>query len=293
VGWYWHCGRVTALSDRFGPNRVGEGRRAENGGRRWVVLGVLCVTLMLISLDTTVLNVALPAIVRGLSATSAQLEWIVDAYAVVFAGLLLTLGALGDRLGRKWVFTAGLMVFGSGSAFAAFSGSPGQLTAARAVMGVGAAALMPCTIDRHNVFDIELLAGRLGAATGWLRDQPSAGHLPIGYFGASTGAGAALWAAADPAADVAAVVSRGGRPDLAGPRLGQVRAPTLLIVGGRDDVVLELNRQAQARLRCENRLAVVPGATHLFEESGTLASAADLAQQWLHTHLAAAARPVR
>jgi putative phosphoribosyl transferase len=148
-------------------------------------------------------------------------------------------------------------------------------------------------LDRANVFNIELLAGRLAEVTSWLREQPSLGQLPVGYFGASTGAGAALWAAAEPCAGVAAVVSRGGRPDLAAAHLAQVRAPTLLIVGGRDETVLELNRQAQARLRCENRLEVVPGATHLFEEPGTLAAAAELARDWLHTHLAAATPPVR
>jgi EmrB/QacA subfamily drug resistance transporter len=108
---------------------------------------VLCVTLLLISLDTTVLNVALPTITRALRASSSQLQWMVDAYAVLFAGLLLSLGALGDRVGRKWVFMAGLVVFGGGSAFAAWSGSPDRLTLARAVMGVGAAALMPCTLS--------------------------------------------------------------------------------------------------------------------------------------------------
>jgi putative phosphoribosyl transferase len=148
-------------------------------------------------------------------------------------------------------------------------------------------------LDRANVFDIKLLAARLVEVTGWLRDQPAAALLPVGYFGASTGAGAALWAAADPDAEVAAVVSRGGRPDLAEPRLAQVRAPTLLIVGGLDRAVLELNRQAQARLRCDSRLAVIPGATHLFEEPGTLAAAATLARDWLHSHLAAVARPAR
>ena len=139
--------------------------------------------------------------------------------------------------------------------------------------------------DRANVFDIGLLARRLVGVTSWLRDQPGAAGLPVGYFGASTGAAAALWAAAEPGADTAAVVSRGGRPDLASPRLGSVRAPTLLIVGGRDDVVLRLNRQAQARLRCENDLAVVPGATHLFEEPGTLTAAAELARDWFAGHL--------
>jgi putative phosphoribosyl transferase len=140
-------------------------------------------------------------------------------------------------------------------------------------------------LDRSNVFDIGLLAGRLARVTGWLPAQPGAAGLPVGYFGASTGAAAALWAAAEPGTGIAAVVSRGGRPDLARPRLGSVRAPTLLIVGGRDDVVLDLNRRAQAELRCENNLAVVPGATHLFEEPGTLAAAAGLARDWFASHL--------
>jgi putative phosphoribosyl transferase len=141
--------------------------------------------------------------------------------------------------------------------------------------------------DRANVFDIGLLASRLVEVTGWLRTQPVAGTLPIGYFGASTGAAAALWAAAEHRADIAAIVSRGGRPDLAAPRLGKVTAPTLLIVGGNDDVVLDLNRRAQAQLRCESRLAVVPGATHLFEEPGTLQAAAELARDWFTSHLGA------
>ncbi len=134
--------------------------------------------------------------------------------------------------------------------------------------------------DRANVFDIELLAGRLLGATTWLRNRTGGAELPIGYFGASTGAAAALWAAGEPGADVRAVVSRGGRPDLAGERLGEVRAPTLLIVGGNDDVVLGLNRQAVARLHCENRLVVIPGAGHLFAEPGTLHAAAREARDW-------------
>jgi putative phosphoribosyl transferase len=149
---------------------------------------------------------------------------------------------------------------------------------------------------RANVFDITRLADRLGRVTTWVRRQPGLADLPIGWFGASTGAGAALWAAADPARPVAAVVSRGGRPDLAGPRLPQVQAPTLLIVGGEDDVVLELNRQALARLRNVAELVVVPGATHLFEEPGTLDAAAKLARQWFVRHLSnadAAERPIR
>lgn len=139
--------------------------------------------------------------------------------------------------------------------------------------------------DRANVFDIELLAHRLLDVAGWVQMRPDVAALPVGYFGASTGAGAALWAAADPAARVSAVVSRGGRPDLAGPKLGSVRAPTLLIVGGHDDVVIELNRRAQERLVCENRLEVVPGATHLFEEPGALEQVADHAADWFAVHL--------
>ncbi|MFD6970556.1 phosphoribosyltransferase family protein [Streptomyces sp. NPDC059949] len=137
--------------------------------------------------------------------------------------------------------------------------------------------------DRANVFAIEPLAGRLADATRWLRRRVP---LPIGYFGASTGAAAALWAAADADADIGAVVSRGGRPDLAGPRLAGVRAPTLLIVGARDTTVLDLNRAAQRELRCENRLEIVPGATHLFEEPGALDEVAALARDWFAGHLA-------
>jgi len=139
--------------------------------------------------------------------------------------------------------------------------------------------------DRSNVFDTEMLADRLTEVTDWLGDELKERELPVGYFGASTGAAAALRAAAEPGSQVAAVVSRGGRPDLAGERLGSVKAPTLLIVGGADHQVLELNRQAQARLRCESHLSVVPGATHLFEEPGTLAAAADLAADWFTRHL--------
>ncbi len=139
--------------------------------------------------------------------------------------------------------------------------------------------------DRRLVFDVDLLAERLRGATAWLRRHPAAQRLAVGYFGASTGAAAALWAAADAGREIAAVVSRGGRPDLAIPRLHEVRAPTLLIVGGRDDVVLDLNRRAQRHMQCENDLAVVPGASHLFEEPGTLDQAARLARDWFKAHL--------
>ncbi len=139
--------------------------------------------------------------------------------------------------------------------------------------------------DRANVFDIGLLAGRLVDVTDWLSGQPDTAALPVGYFGASTGAGAALVAAADPRVKVGAVVSRGGRPDLAGRFLRDLHAPTLLIVGGRDDVVLELNRQAQAAIPGQCELIVVPGATHLFEEPGTLEQVAVLARNWFVDHL--------
>jgi len=135
-------------------------------------------------------------------------------------------------------------------------------------------------LDRANVFDIPLLAKRLRAATDWWTERPEARGVPMGYFGASTGAAAALWAAADLGPAIGAVVSRGGRPDLAGPRQQEVTAPTLLIVGGRDEQVLELNEEARRLLVCPSELVVVPGATHLFEEPGALEEVARLATGW-------------
>jgi putative phosphoribosyl transferase len=143
-------------------------------------------------------------------------------------------------------------------------------------------------LDRHTAhlrFDIPLLAERLVAATRWLAKDPSTRSLRVGYFGASTGAAAALVAAAALPDQVGAVVSRGGRPDLAGDALPRVRAPTLLIVGGRDLTVLELNRTAMARMAAVTRLEIVPGATHLFEEPGTLEIAAQLARDWFLRYL--------
>jgi putative phosphoribosyl transferase len=145
--------------------------------------------------------------------------------------------------------------------------------------------------DREKVFDIELLAERLQRAGDWLSQEPATRSLRLGYFGASTGAGAALVAAAREPTAVGAVVSRGGRPDLAMDYLPAVQAPTLLIVGGHDDVVLELNRRALRLLRCPKELVVVPGATHLFEEPGTLEEVARLAKEWFLRHLAAAGVP--
>ncbi len=140
-------------------------------------------------------------------------------------------------------------------------------------------------LDRPDVLELSLLAWRLVAATHWLRRQPETARLALGYFGASTGSAAALLAAAELQAGVCAVVSRGGRPDLAQLRLGEVVAPVLLIVGGADTTVLELNRHAQGRMSCESELAVVPSATHLFEEPGALDRVARLAIDWFTQHL--------
>ena len=140
--------------------------------------------------------------------------------------------------------------------------------------------------DRRNVFDIEFLSQRLLAATLWLRRQHEASDLPLGYFGASTGAAAALTAATMSPHEISAVVSRGGRPDLAGSALPKVSAPTLLLVGGHDPQVLALNQAAMARLTCFARLVVIPGASHLFEEPGTLEEAGRLAAAWFVHHFA-------
>lgn len=186
----------------------------------------------------------------------------------------------------------GLVVFAHGSGSSRHS--PRNRQVAEALNASGHATLLMdlLTIEeeryRANVFDIELLAGRLVAATRWVDAQPNLRSLGLGYFGASTGAGAALWAAADLGERVQAVVSRGGRPDLAAPRLAEVRAPTLLIAGGRDEIVIDLNHQALDRMRCEAELEIVPGATHLFEEPGTLEAVQQLAADWFTRHLARA-----
>lgn len=184
---------------------------------------------------------------------------------------------------------AGIVVFAHGSGSSRHS--PRNQAVARYLNEHGLGTLLLDLLtqgesaDRRKVFDIELLADRLGRARAWLGTQPRSAHLAAGYFGASTGAAAALVAAALEPGSVGAVVSRGGRPDLAGQALRQVLAPTLLIVGGHDPEILELNRLAQSRLRCPNELVIVPGATHLFEEPGTLREAADLACGWFADHL--------
>jgi len=144
--------------------------------------------------------------------------------------------------------------------------------------------------SRAKVFDISLLAGRLAAATAWVAKQPEVARRPIGYFGASTGAGAALVAAASSPHPIAAVVSRGGRPDLAGSALARVTSPTLLIVGSADEPVIGLNRLALEQLAGPRRLAIVPGATHLFEEPGTLEEVAQLAEGWFLKHMGSGPR---
>ncbi|GLF93207.1 phosphoribosyltransferase family protein [Streptomyces yaizuensis] len=196
------------------------------------------------------------------------------------------------RLGGTLAVPAGatgavLFAHGSGSG----RHSPRNRRVAAGLGRAGLATLLldlltvPEAADRALVFDTELLAGRLSAATRWLLARPGCRELAIGYFGASTGAAAALWAAAETGSPCAAVVSRGGRPDLAAARLPAVTAPTLLLVGGADHRVLELNRWARDRLRCENRLLVIEGAGHLFAEPGTLEQVTDAAAEWFTGHL--------
>ena len=178
----------------------------------------------------------------------------------------------------------GLVVFAHGSGSGRFS--PRNNFVARVLQNAGIATLLADlleeseSLDRRNVFDIDLLANRLLANAHWLRQQPETRGLMLGYFGASTGAAAALQAAAREPGEIAAVVSRGGRPDLAMEYLHLVKAPTLLIVGGDDEPVVPLNETACARLTCPKELVIVPGATHLFEESGALEKVAQLACDW-------------
>ena len=218
------------------------------------------------------------------AAPDAAAGEVVDEEVAVTAGRVGLAGHLTVPAGAR-----GLVVFvhGSGSS----RHSPRNRYVAGVLQRAGLATLLFDLLttgeeaDRANVFDIELLAGRLAAVTCWARARRACRGLPVGYFGASTGAAAALWAASPTtprspqwSAEAAGRTSRRGD-------WREVRAPTLLVVGGRDTVVLELNRRAQARLRCESRLAVVPGATHLFDEPGTLEQAAGLARDWFVDHL--------
>ena len=188
----------------------------------------------------------------------------------------------------------GLVIFSHGSGSSRFS--PRNRAVGDVLLHAHLATLMLdlLTRDEERVdqitaelrFDISLLGRRVIAAVDWAVSHPSTATLPLGLFGASTGAAAALIAAAERSSIVRAVVSRGGRPDLAGAALDRVTAPTLMIVGGRDELVLQLNRQALARLRGEKQLAVVPNATHLFAEPGALDRVAQLARDWFVAHLA-------
>jgi putative phosphoribosyl transferase len=182
----------------------------------------------------------------------------------------------------------GIVIFAHGSGSGRLS--PRNNAVAGALRAAGVATLLFDLLtedeatDRRLVFDIPFLAKRLRAAADWVRNAATTRHLAIGYFGASTGAGAALMAAASDSA-IAAIVSRGGRPDLAGAALARVEAPTLLIVGGEDGAVIGLNQWAYDRLHCEKHLTIVPGAGHLFEEPGTLERVVELAIGWYRRHL--------
>jgi predicted phosphoribosyltransferase/dienelactone hydrolase len=213
----------------------------------------------------------------------------VDRDVIVMAGPVPLPGRLTVPAGAR-----GVVVFAHGSGSSRNSPRNMFVAAALHVIGLGSLQFDLLTpeeeADRANVFDIGLLAGRLTAATAWLRGQPGLQQLPVGYFGASTGAAAALRAAADLDQEggrsaIAAVVSRGGRPDLAGAALGAVRAPTLFLVGGLDDRVLELNEAARAQLPGDSQLVVIPGAGHLFAEPGTLEQVASRARDWFARYL--------
>lgn len=216
------------------------------------------------------------------SATLRREEVLIPAGAVTLAGEL-SVPAGAD----------GMVVFAHGSGSSRFS--PRNLFVAEVLQNHGLATLLidlltprEEQIDERTTeyrFDIELLTGRVVAAVDWLQRRPDVHGLRTGLFGASTGAAAALMAAAQRPEAVAAVVSRGGRPDLARELLPRVTAPTLLIVGGLDYTVITMNRTAQSELRSENRLEIIPGATHLFEESGALEEVARLAAEWFTNHL--------
>ena len=207
-----------------------------------------------------------------------------DSEIVVTAGRARLRGILG--LPHE---PAGIVVFAHGSGSGRLS--PRNTFVAQTLQAGGLATLLIDLLeedeadDRRKVFDIDLLADRLLATAEWVRQRPATQSLAVGYFGASTGAGAALQAAGRSPASVAAVVSRGGRPDLAEAYLPRVQAPSLLIVGGYDTEVIQLNREAYAALTCPKRLIIVPGATHLFEEAGTLEQVAQHALEWFQRYL--------
>jgi putative phosphoribosyl transferase len=188
-----------------------------------------------------------------------------------------------------------MVVFAHGSGSGRLS--PRNNAVAEALQDGGLATLLVDLLtdaesrDRRNVFDIELLARRLLACTDWVSTQPQTARLRVGYFGASTGGGAALVAAAQSGVTIGAVVSRGGRPDLAGAYLPTVQCPTLLIVGGNDTAAIELNEDARTRLHAPTELVIIPGASHLFEEPGTLEEVSRQARDWFIRYLPAAPGP--
>jgi putative phosphoribosyl transferase len=201
--------------------------------------------------------------------------------------------AAGDTVVRGTLVlptaAAAAVVFAHGSGSGRFS--PRNQYVARVLNAAGLATLLVDLLEEQEagdgarVFDIPLLASRLRCAAGWLSAQPETARLRLGYFGASTGAGAALLAAAHEPESVGAIVSRGGRPDLARDVLPQVAAPTRLIVGGNDEIVIKLNQEAYDLLACPRQLDIIPGATHLFTEPGTLEEVALLAREWFLRHL--------
>ncbi len=211
----------------------------------------------------------------------------IDSEITIEAGDVILEGTLGLP---KQAHSVVLFAHGSGSS----RHSPRNRYVAQTLQSNGIGTLLFDLLTRDEElfadqagelrFNIPFLAARLRGATEWLIRRPDMGHTKIGYFGASTGAAASLVAAADLRDKVAAIVSRGGRPDLAGSALSSVRAPTLLIVGGDDTPVIRMNQDGLAKLRCERKLVIVPGATHLFEEPGTLETVARLAAEWFEKH---------
>ncbi len=178
----------------------------------------------------------------------------------------------------------GVVLFAHGSGSSRHSKRNKYVASVLGASGIGTLLFDLLTVkeaeDRANVFNIDMLAQRLLYATEWIINNPETKNLPIGYFGASTGAAAAIKAAVITSSNIRAIVSRGGRPDMVGSALQKVKSPTLLIVGGNDFGVLELNMEAYNELRCEKDIKIIPGATHLFEEPGTLEEVARLASDW-------------
>ncbi len=195
-------------------------------------------------------------------------------------------GTLHLPIGKKGIV---IFVHGSGDG----RSDPHNQAFARSLQAAGIGTLLIDLItageasDRKEIFNIPLLADRLLAVSRWLRQQPETKELALGYFGVSTGAGAALQAAARSPDHVKAIVSRGGRPDLALNDLPQVKAPTLFIIGGRDTIIIHLNQKAFGLLQCDKELKIVPGASHLFEEPGALDQAAQMARDWFLSHFPA------